>query len=143
MKHRISQLDGMDNTTDTEVAEKVALLIENISEDTDTRTETQPLANSTMNTYGAVKSEKDKSVQTESDIDLVIEGEVCADCKEELIGETLWMIPDGFYLDRWHTQSIRRSPAEGFKVSWSGEIYIKKTREVIGTVVKNLTHTLY
>ena len=72
MKHRISQLDGMDNTTDTEVAEKVALLIENISEDTDTRTETQPLANSTMNTYGAVKSEKDKSVQTESDIDLLI-----------------------------------------------------------------------
>ena len=127
MKHRISQLDG--NT--------------DISEDTDTRNETQPLANSTINTSENVKSKEDKSVQTESDIELVIEGEVCENCEEELIGETLWRIPYGFYLDRWHTQTIRRSHVEGCNVSWSGEIFIKKTHKVIGTVVNNLTHTLY
>ena len=64
---------------------------------------------------------------------------MCENCEEELIGETLI----GFYLDIWHTQSIRRSLVEGCNVSWSGEIYIKKTHKVIGTVVKNLTQALY
>ena len=79
--------------------------------------------------------------KTESDIELVIEGEVCADCEEELIGETLWNIPDSFYLDRWHTQRIRRSRVEGCNVNWSGEIYFKNTYKVIGLLVENLPHT--
>ena len=114
----------------------------NIFDDTDTRT--QPLANSTVNiAENTKKKKKDKIVQTENDIELVIEGDVCADCKEEVIGETLWNIPDGFYLDRWHTQRIRRSRVEGCNISWSGEIYIKNTHQIVGTVVKYLTHTLY
>ena len=85
---------------------------------------------------------EDKSVQTKTNIDLVLIGEVGVDCEEELIGETFWRIPDGFYLDRWHTHSVRKSPLEACNVGLSGDIFIKKTNKVIGTVVKGLTHTL-
>ena len=61
----------------------------NIFDDTDTRTQTQPLANLTVNISENVKKKKkDKGVQTENNIELLIEGEVCADCEEAVIGET-------------------------------------------------------
>ena len=120
MKHRIAQSDGADDN------------------------DLEPLANSTFNAADTLKLNEDKTVQTETNIDLVLEGEVCEDCEEELIGETLWRIPDGFYLDLWHTHSVRKSPIEGYKVNqFNGNIVNKKTLDVIGTVVNGLTHTLY
>ena len=90
-----------------------------------------------------VQSKENKNIQTESNNDVVIEGEVCENCEEKLIVETLWRIPDGFYLDIWHTDSVRRSPVEGCKVVLNGSIINKKTKQVIGTVVDGLTPTLY
>ena len=69
---------------------------------------------------------------------------MCVDCEEELIGETLWRIPNDFYLDIWHTHSVRRSPVDGCKVNQhNGNIVNKKTYGVIGTVVDGMTPTLY
>ena len=125
MKHKIAQLDGLEDS-----------IVEPYK-----RPEAKDMKSQTDND---VKSKENKNVQTESNNDLVIEGEVCEDCEEELIGETLWRIPDDFYLDTWHTHSVRRSPVEGCKVNFfNGNIVNKKTLDVIGTVVNGLTPTLY
>ena len=64
-KHQVDQIDG--NSL-------IAYIQEDISEEKITQ---------------AVKLIDDKIVQTETNIDLVLEGEVCEDCEEDLIGETL------------------------------------------------------
>ena len=94
-------------------------------------------------TYENVKPEEDKNIQTENSLDLVLPGEIGADCEVELIGETFWMIPDNLYYDSWHTHSIRRCPLDGCSVSMYGDIFRKGTNTVIGTVVNKLTPTLY
>ena len=110
----------------------------NLSDADETRSESEHLENSTI-----LKHTEEKSVQVENDLDLVLTGEVCENCEEELIGETLWIMPVGFYYDRWPTHNIRRSPVPGCNVSEYGEIYLKGTYTKIGTVVNNLTHTIY
>ena len=80
-------------------------LILNILEDNETRNESQPLANSTIIKYENVKPEEDKSIQTENSLDLILPGEIGANCEVELIGEIFWMIPDNLYYDSWHTHS--------------------------------------
>ena len=62
-------------------------LILNILEDNETRNGSQPLANSTIIKYENVKPEEDKSIQTENSLDLVLPGEIGANCEVELIGE--------------------------------------------------------
>ena len=125
MKHKITQLDGLEDS-----------IVETYK-----RPEVKERESQTDNN---VQSKENKNVQTESNIDLIIEGKVCVDCEEELIGETLWRIPDDFYLDIWHTHSVRRSPVEGCKVNQhNGNIVNKKTYDVIGTVVDGTTPTLY
>ena len=89
--------------------------------------ESEPLSNSTIITYENVKPQEDKSIQTENSLHLV-------DCEEELIGETFSMIPDNFYYDSWHTQSMRICPLYGCSVSMYGDIFCKGTNSVIGTV---------
>ena len=124
MKHKITQLDGLEDS-----------IVETYK-----RPEVKERKSQTDH---IVQSKENKNVQTESNIDLIIEGKVCVDCEDELIGETLWRIPDDFYLDIWHTHSVRRSPVEGYKVGLNGDIINKKTKHVIGTVVDGLTPTLY
>ena len=88
MKHKIVQHDGLEDS-----------IVETYK-----RPEAKERKSQTDNN---VQSKENKNVRTESNNDLVIDGEVCEDCKEELIGKTLWRIPDGFYLDTWHTHSVR------------------------------------
>ena len=120
MKHKITQLDGFkDSIVETYKRPEVKETDHNI------------------------QTKENKNVQTESNNDLVIEGKVCKDSEEELIGETLWRIPNSFYLDIWHTHSVRKSPVEGCKIGFNGNIINKKTYNVIGTLVNGLTPTLY
>ena len=123
-KHHISQGDANDTMED--------------EPEDNLKGGSEPVANSTI-----IKHTEEKSFQVQNHLDLVLNGEICADCEVELIGETLWDIPDGFYYDRWHTYSIRRSPVPGCNVSNYGDIYLKGTNNSIGTVVNDLMHTLY
>ena len=105
------------------------------------RNETEPFANSTINTYENIKFEEDKSVQMELSLDLLLPGGIRADCEEELICETFWKIPDNFYFDSWHTHIIRSCPLDVCSVSIYGDIF--RNGIVNGNVVNELTPTLF
>ena len=115
----------------------------NLCELNETRSSYEHLAHYTVNTSENVKIEEDKSVQTDNSLDLILEGEIGEDCEEELIGETLWKIPNDYYFDSWHTHSVKRVPVNGFIVGMTGNILAKGSYTAIGNVVDDMTHTLY
>ena len=76
---------------------------------------------------------EDTGVQTDDSLSLVLTGEIGEDCEEHYIGETFWNLPDGFFYDHWHTESIRRAPKDCW-VNKSGIFRNRKTGDSCGRV---------